>query len=77
MVAPARKAPAAFSRRPTRRAILSNKPFGVLTQFTDAQGRPTPEDFVPVRGIRAAGRLGALQPGRWVELGPDGQGHRR
>lgn len=37
--------------------ILLNKPFGVLCQFTDAAGRPTLADHVPVRDVYPAGRL--------------------
>lgn len=33
------------------------KPYGVLTKFTDAEGRPTLADYVALPGIYAAGRL--------------------
>jgi 23S rRNA pseudouridine2457 synthase len=37
--------------------IALNKPWGVLCQFTDVQGRPTLADFVRQKDVYAAGRL--------------------
>ena len=39
------------------RLVLFNKPYGVLSQFTDASERPTLADHLPVPGVYVAGRL--------------------
>ena len=39
------------------RLIAFNKPFGVLSQFTDGGARPTLAGFVAVPGVYPAGRL--------------------
>jgi len=56
------KARAKTSSKPTlmpkdRKVVLLNKPFDVLSQFTDDDNRKTLKDFVPVKDVYAAGRL--------------------
>ncbi|GIK62997.1 MAG: pseudouridine synthase [Chloroflexota bacterium] len=42
---------------PKYRILRFYKPYGVLTKFTDAEGRPTLADYVDVPNVYPAGRL--------------------
>ncbi len=39
------------------RIVLFNKPYNVLSQFTDKAGRSTLKDYIDIEGIHVAGRL--------------------
>lgn len=53
------------------RYLAFNKPFEVLSQFTDSRGRATLADFISIPGIYAAGRLDYRSEGLLI-LSDDG-----
>ena len=58
------------------RTLVFNKPFGVLSKFTDGDGRPTLANYVDVPGVYAAGRLDKDSEGLIVLTSDGGLQHR-
>ncbi len=56
--------------------IALNKPYGVLCQFTDPDGRPTLADYVPQKDVYAAGRLDHDSEGLLLLTDDGGLAHR-